>query len=79
MRTPLIVNENGEIFNVKKNKPVKCHQHWSGYICVYILKVRKIYRVHRIVAEAFIPNPNEYPYVNHIDGNKTNNHISNLE
>ena len=35
-------------------------------------------RVHRLVAEAYIPNPNNYPYVLHLDDNKANKHVSNL-
>ena len=48
-----------------------------GYRAVVIR--RKTHMVHRLVAQAFIPNPDNKPCVNHIDGNKLNNHVSNLE
>lgn len=53
----------------------------SGYIVDILCKdgVRKTCRRHRLVAEAFLPNPEEKPEVNHIDGNKINNCIDNLE
>lgn len=40
---------------------------------------RKSHPIHRLAAIAFIPNPNNYPQINHLDSNKNNNHISNLE
>ena len=39
----------------------------------------KTFKVHRLVAEAFLPNPNNLPYVLHIDGDRENNHYTNLE
>lgn len=52
-----------------------------GYLRVglWVNGVSKIKRVHRIVAESFIENPKNKPCVNHKDGNKTNNNVSNLE
>ena len=51
----------------------------KGYFCVMLCKPNKIYLIHRIVAKAFIPNPENLPYVNHKDENKHNNHVYNLE
>lgn len=52
-----------------------------GYLCVGLCKngKAKTYRVHRLVAQAFIPNPDELPCINHIDEDKTNNRVENLE
>ena len=52
-----------------------------GYEYVSLSKDNKLksYRVHRLVAKAFIPNPNNYPAVNHKDEDRSNNNVSNLE
>lgn len=53
----------------------------DGYIRTTMSKNRKkkTKKLHRLVAEAFIPNPNNYPEVNHLDESKDNNHVNNLE
>ena len=52
-----------------------------GYYYVGLSKngITKNYFVHRLVAQAFLPNPNNYPCVNHKDENKLNNNVENLE
>lgn len=53
----------------------------DGYKKIGLWKDSKVkhFKVHRLVAETFIENPHNYPVVNHIDGNKENNSIENLE
>ena len=53
----------------------------TGYYAVTFHMNNKAYcrKVHRLVIEAFTPNPDSLPCINHIDGNKLNNHVSNLE
>lgn len=53
----------------------------NGYCSITLYKNKKphTYLVHRLVAQAFIPNPNNYPVVNHKDENKQNNCVENLE
>lgn len=60
---------------------LKPHKNSSGYLryAMSLDNKRKEYLAHRLVAQAFIPNPNNYMYVNHVDGNKTNNAVNNLE
>lgn len=75
-----IIHSDGSIFN-KKGKLICEWKDNVGYLQVKLSKNGKWYykRVHRLVAEAFIPNPDNLPQVNHIDGDKINNDISNLE
>lgn len=70
------VTENGDI--TQDNKLVNAYLH-CGYKTVKLkINGRKTMRVHRLVAMAYVPNPENKPCVDHIDGNKTNNHYSNL-
>lgn len=67
--------ENGRLMKLTPSK--------KGYIIIQLPNIytekRKITGVHRLVAEAFIPNPKNKSDVNHRDENKSNNHVSNLE
>jgi hypothetical protein len=89
-----LIDENGTVYSTLTpryrkvlDKP-KVRKHWpnekNGYHQVTLqnghLGVKpKLYYVHRLVAEHFIPNPDNLPEVNHKDWDITNNHVSNLE
>lgn len=67
--------------NNSKEKILKTAKLKNNYLRVILSKdgKRKTHLVHRLVAEAFIPNPNNYEQINHRDEQKTNNASSNLE
>lgn len=75
------VSNRGNIRNVTTGKILKPEITHKGYFRISLstngVKIKK--RVHRLVAEAFIENPYNKPQINHKDGNKINNDISNLE
>ena len=75
-----IICTDGTVHN-KKGHNISRWKDNVGYLQVKLSKEGKWYykRVHRLVAEAFIPNPHNLKQVNHIDGDKTNNEVSNLE
>ncbi len=75
------VSNTGKIFSVKKHIEMKLQLDVYGYkiVTLYKNKKHKTYKVHRLVAIAFIPNQNKQSQVNHIDENKTNNNVCNLE
>ena len=65
----------------RKEKILKPEYSNKDYACVHLRKdgKNKKYRIHRLVAEAFMPNPDNLPCVNHKDENKLNNKVENLE
>ena len=75
-----MVSNTGKVYSKRKQSELKQALKSNGYLSVDLVSDRKrTVSVHRIVAEAFIPNICNYPVVNHKDEDKTNNNVSNLE
>ncbi len=75
------ISDKGEVFSIVRKKTISPFLHRKGYPMVTLCqngKKRNLY-VHRLVAEAFIPNPENKPTINHKNENKLINEVSNLE
>ncbi|QGT52809.1 HNH endonuclease [Lactococcus phage CHPC129] len=75
------VSNLGKVRNIKSGRILKPYLNEKGYLkhCLSEHNKRKFLFLHRIIATAFIENPEGKPQVNHIDENKLNNDLSNLE
>jgi len=71
------ITKDGQVINKHTGKVVKPQKNGKGYLRVAIGK--KLMFIHRMVAEKYVPNPDNMPQVNHKDGNKENNCADNLE
>ena len=81
------VDKDGNVYSIvhdahRRKRQLRAYPNESGYMKVNLYdvtgKCKKKY-IHRLVAEAFVPNPDNLPVVNHIDCDKANNHVNNLE
>ena len=75
------ITTEGDVYSYKSKRFLKPGDIGDGYLQVILYKdrERKFYLIHRLVAEAYIPNPENLPQVNHKDENKANNCLQNLE
>lgn len=76
-----MIDSVGRVWSKNRNRFLLASKDKDGYMQVVLCKdgLRKTHRVHRLVAEAFIPNRDNLPVVNHLDGVKDNNCVENLE
>lgn len=71
----------GKVWSYRSQKFLALNPNQDGYLQVGLCKngERKMLKIHRLVAEAYLPNPNNYDTVDHIDGDRVNNCVNNLQ
>ena len=74
------VSNQGNVISINNGRNVKREANLKGYRIINLWKngIGKMFRVHRLVAKAFIPNPEGKPCIDHINGNRSDNRVENL-
>jgi len=74
------VSNQGNVRRTKSKRPLKPNYHKCGYkvVTLCVAYVKQYFLIHRLVAQAFVPNPQNHPQVDHINRNKLDNSVSNL-
>ena len=75
------VTPEGEVWSYRRQKFLTPGVNNKGYLIVCLRKdgQNKMYKIHRLVAEAYLPNPENLPQVDHIDNDKTHNYVNNVQ
>lgn len=80
--SPYIITEDGSVWSNLRDRYIKAQDNGIGYMQVFLKcddGTKRWYKIHRLVAMAYIPNPLNKPDIDHIDNNKANNHKDNLQ
>lgn len=75
------VSPSGSVYSLRRGKELTPKRNWDGYLRVQLWSCGncEFVSIHRLMAESFIPNPDGKPFVNHINGIKSDNRVENLE
>lgn len=76
-----LISNEGRVFSLQQNRFIKWRSNGNGYYNITLRKnnITQKFFIHRLVAIHFIPNPDNKPFINHIDCNPSNNKVDNLE
>lgn len=75
------VDTEGNVYSLRFNRKLSPKNNWDGYLRIQLWDHGKckFVAIHRLIAEAFVPNPDNKPFINHKNGNKQDNRAENLE